>query len=86
MNSMIIPALDLINGKIVRLYQGDYGQQRDYSNDPLLCLQNYQRQGAQVLHLVDLDGAKDPTKRQIPMVRKIVSRYKHTSASRWWYS
>lgn len=73
MNSMIIPALDLINGKIVRLYQGDYGQQRDYSNDPLLCLQNYQRQGAQVLHLVDLDGAKDPTKRQIPMVRKLLA-------------
>ena len=32
---MIIPALDLIDGKVVRLHQGDYGQQRDYGNDPV---------------------------------------------------
>ncbi|MHA0854646.1 HisA/HisF-related TIM barrel protein, partial [Serratia nematodiphila] len=51
---MIIPALDLIDGNVVRLHQGDYGQQRDYGNDPLLRLQDYQQQGAQVLHLVDL--------------------------------
>lgn len=63
---MIIPALDLIDGNVVRLHQGDYGQQRDYGNDPLLRLQDYQRQGAQVLHLVDLTGAKDPAARQIP--------------------
>ncbi len=63
---MIIPALDLIDGNVVRLHQGDYGQQRDYGNDPLLRLQDYQQQGAQVLHLVDLTGAKDPAARQIP--------------------
>ncbi|WP_032483531.1 HisA/HisF-related TIM barrel protein, partial [Yersinia pestis] len=55
---MIIPALDLIEGKVVRLHQGDYGQQRDYGNHPLPRLQDYQQQGAQVLHLVDLTGAK----------------------------
>ena len=43
---MIIPALDLIDGNVVRLHQGDYGQQRDYGNDPLLRLQDYQQQGA----------------------------------------
>ncbi len=55
---MIIPALDLIDGTVVRLHQGDYGKQRDYGNDPLPRLQDYAAQGAEVLHLVDLTGQK----------------------------
>jgi phosphoribosylformimino-5-aminoimidazole carboxamide ribotide isomerase len=70
---MIIPALDLIDGKVVRLHQGDYGQQRDYGSDPLPRLQDYQAQGAQILHLVDLTGAKNPAKRQIPLLQKLVA-------------
>lgn len=70
---MIIPALDLIDGTVVRLHQGDYNQQRDYGNDPLLRLQDYQQQGAQILHLVDLTGAKDPAARQIPLLRKLLA-------------
>lgn len=70
---MIIPALDLIDGNVVRLHQGDYGQQRDYGNDPRSRLQDYQQQGAQVLHLVDLTGAKDPAARQIPLLRKLLA-------------
>ncbi|MBK5142673.1 1-(5-phosphoribosyl)-5-[(5-phosphoribosylamino)methylideneamino]imidazole-4-carboxamide isomerase [Budviciaceae bacterium BWR-B9] len=70
---MIIPALDLIDGSVVRLHQGDYGQQRDYGNDPLPRLQQYQQQGAQVLHLVDLTGAKDPKARQLPLLRKLLA-------------
>ena len=70
---MIIPALDLIDGKVVRLHQGDYGQQRDYGSDPLPRLQDYQAQGAQVLHLVDLTGAKDPAARQIPLLQKLLA-------------
>ncbi|EOW7222525.1 HisA/HisF-related TIM barrel protein, partial [Cronobacter sakazakii] len=54
---MIIPALDLIDGTVVRLHQGDYGQQRDYGRDPLPRLQDYEAQGAKLLHLVDLTGA-----------------------------
>ena len=69
---MIIPALDLIDGKVVRLHQGDYGQQRDYGSDPLPRLQEYERQGASVLHLVDLTGAKDPAKRQIPLLTTLL--------------
>ena len=69
---MIIPALDLIDGKVVRLHQGDYGQQRDYGSDPLPRLQEYERQGASVLHLVDLTGAKDPAKRQIPLLTMLL--------------
>jgi len=70
---MIIPALDLIDGKVVRLHQGDYGQQRDYGNSPLPQLQDYQAQGAEVLHLVDLTGAKDPAARQIPLLKKLLA-------------
>ncbi len=70
---MIIPALDLIDGKVVRLHQGDYGQQRDYGNDPLPRLQDYEAQGAEVLHLVDLTGAKDPTARQIPLLTRLLA-------------
>ena len=53
---MIIPALDLIDGTVGRLHQGDYGKQRDYGNDPLPRLQDYAAQGAEVLHLVDLEN------------------------------
>ncbi|MFC0229264.1 1-(5-phosphoribosyl)-5-[(5-phosphoribosylamino)methylideneamino]imidazole-4-carboxamide isomerase [Serratia aquatilis] len=70
---MIIPALDLIDGNVVRLHQGDYDQKRDYGSDPLPRLQDYQLQGAQVLHLVDLTGAKDPAARQIPLLRKLLA-------------
>ncbi|QMV51942.1 1-(5-phosphoribosyl)-5-[(5-phosphoribosylamino)methylideneamino]imidazole-4-carboxamide isomerase [Ewingella americana] len=70
---MIIPALDLIDGSVVRLHQGDYGQQRDYGSDPLPRLQDYQGQGAEVLHLVDLTGAKDPAARQIPLLKKLLA-------------
>ncbi|WP_033791519.1 1-(5-phosphoribosyl)-5-[(5-phosphoribosylamino)methylideneamino]imidazole-4-carboxamide isomerase [Pantoea septica] len=70
---MIIPALDLIDGKVVRLHQGDYGQQRDYGSDPLPRLQDYARQGATVLHLVDLTGAKDPAARQIPLLKTLLN-------------
>lgn len=70
---MIIPALDLIDGQVVRLHQGDYGQQRQYGSDPLPRLQDYQRQGAEVLHLVDLTGAKDPSARQIPLLTTLLA-------------
>ena len=70
---MIIPALDLIDGKVVRLRQGDYAQQRDYGSDPLPRLQDYAGQGATVLHLVDLTGAKDPAKRQIALLKKLLN-------------
>lgn len=70
---MIIPALDLIDGTVVRLHQGDYAQQRDYGNDPLTRLQGYAAEDAEVLHLVDLTGAKDPAKRQIPLIKNLVA-------------
>ena len=70
---MSIPAIDLIDGCVVRLHQGDYGARRDYGEDPLARLQRYQASGAQLLHIVDLTGAKDPKARQIPLLRELLS-------------
>lgn len=54
----ILPAIDLLGGKCVRLYQGDYDQSQVYHEDPVAVAQQWQAQGASRLHLVDLDGAK----------------------------
>lgn len=70
---MIIPAIDLIQGNTVRLYQGDYQQKTVYENDPLKQLQTYEAEGAKQLHLVDLDGAKDSSKRQIELIKRLVN-------------
>ncbi|MBE8597677.1 1-(5-phosphoribosyl)-5-[(5-phosphoribosylamino)methylideneamino]imidazole-4-carboxamide isomerase [Xenorhabdus sp. BG5] len=70
---MIIPALDLIDGNVVRLHQGDYDQRRDYGNSPLSRLQQYEQEGAKLLHLVDLAGAKDPAKRQIVLLKELLA-------------
>jgi len=54
----VIPAIDLLDGQCVRLHQGDYGQVSRFSADPVAQALAWQRQGAQRLHLVDLDGAR----------------------------
>ena len=54
----IIPAIDLIDGKCVRLTQGDYQQKKEYSSDPVAVARRFEDQGIRRLHLVDLDGAK----------------------------
>lgn len=54
----IIPAIDLINGKCVRLRLGDYAQKTEYGASPLEMAKRYQDHGIRRLHLVDLDGAK----------------------------
>ena len=53
----IIPAIDLRQGKCVRLYQGDYGQETVFSEDPIAVARHWQSLGARRLHIVDLDGA-----------------------------
>lgn len=53
----IIPAIDIIDGKCVRLSQGDYGRKKVYNEDPLEVAKEFQDHGIQRLHLVDLDGA-----------------------------
>ncbi|WP_439287077.1 1-(5-phosphoribosyl)-5-[(5-phosphoribosylamino)methylideneamino]imidazole-4-carboxamide isomerase [Lonepinella sp. BR2357] len=70
--SIIIPALDLIDGQVVRLHQGDYAKQTTYCDDPIAQFSHYLAQGAEQLHLVDLTGAKDPAKRQIQLIGHII--------------
>ena len=69
---MIIPALDLINGEVVRLQQGDYDRQTTFEYSPIAKFQEYVDVGAEYLHLVDLDGAKDPKDRQLKVIGEIV--------------
>ncbi|MFZ9228900.1 MAG: 1-(5-phosphoribosyl)-5-[(5-phosphoribosylamino)methylideneamino]imidazole-4-carboxamide isomerase [Prochlorococcaceae cyanobacterium] len=54
----VIPAIDLLDGQCVRLHQGDYDQVTRFSDDPVAQALSWQSQGAQRLHLVDLDGAR----------------------------
>jgi phosphoribosylformimino-5-aminoimidazole carboxamide ribotide isomerase len=55
---IIIPAIDIIDGKAVRLTKGDYSQKKIYNEDPLEVAKMFEASGIQRLHLVDLDGAK----------------------------
>ncbi len=70
---LIFPAIDLIDGQCVRLRQGDYAQKTVYHDDPLSVVRDFVNQGAEWLHLVDLDGAKagKPTAKSLAVVRRI---------------
>lgn len=70
---MIIPAIDLIEGSVVRLYQGDYAQKTEYQLSPIDVVNNYADQGATWLHIVDLTGAKNTSKRQLDLISNMVA-------------
>ena len=55
---LIFPAIDLYEGKAVRLYKGDYAQKTVYGDDPLIFASDFEKEGAAHIHLVDLEGAK----------------------------
>ena len=55
---IILPAIDLKDGKCVRLFQGDYATAEQVAEDPVKTAQSFEEQGARWVHLVDLDGAK----------------------------
>jgi phosphoribosylformimino-5-aminoimidazole carboxamide ribotide isomerase len=59
MSWQIYPAIDVRDGRVVRLRQGDYAQQTGYDTAPLALAQRYASEGARWLHLVDLDAARD---------------------------
>ncbi len=59
MNFTVYPAIDVREGRVVRLKQGDYAQETRYSDSPLVLAQTYAESGAAWLHLVDLDAARD---------------------------
>ncbi len=67
----IIPAIDLIGGKCVRLSQGDYSQQKTYRDDPVEVAKEFETAGIQRLHVVDLDGAKAGKVMNLPVLERI---------------
>lgn len=67
----IFPAIDLVMGKAVRLFKGDYDQMTVYSDNPLEVAHDFESKGAEYIHLVDLEGAKDGTTPNIETVQKI---------------
>lgn len=71
MKSELIPAIDLIDGEIVRLVKGEYESKQSYDFKPLEKLKEYERAGAKWLHLVDLSGAKEPNKRQFELIQSL---------------
>ncbi|KJG14968.1 MULTISPECIES: 1-(5-phosphoribosyl)-5-[(5-phosphoribosylamino)methylideneamino]imidazole-4-carboxamide isomerase [Photobacterium] len=70
---MIIPALDLIEGQVVRLFQGDYGQVTEYNVNPTEQFALYHQAGANWLHLVDLTGAKNTQARQLTLISQLLA-------------
>ena len=73
MKTIIIPAIDLIDGRCVRLTQGDYEQKKEYSADPLDMAKLYEDCGVTRLHIVDLDGAKAKQPCNLRTLEKIAS-------------
>lgn len=55
---IIFPAIDILDGKCVRLIQGDYNQEKVYSDSPIGMAKQWEQKGAEYIHIVDLDGAK----------------------------
>ncbi|HEX7845223.1 MAG TPA: 1-(5-phosphoribosyl)-5-[(5-phosphoribosylamino)methylideneamino]imidazole-4-carboxamide isomerase [Chitinophagaceae bacterium] len=72
----IIPAIDIIEGKCVRLTKGDYSQQTTYNEDPLEVALQFEDAGLKRLHLVDLDGAKAGDVKNWKVLEKIAAKTK----------
>ncbi|UJF29247.1 1-(5-phosphoribosyl)-5-[(5-phosphoribosylamino)methylideneamino]imidazole-4-carboxamide isomerase [Kaistella sp. 97-N-M2] len=70
----IIPAIDIIEGKCVRLSKGDYDTKKIYHENPLDIAKEYEAHGIQYLHLVDLDGAKAKTIKNLKTLEMLASQ------------
>jgi phosphoribosylformimino-5-aminoimidazole carboxamide ribotide isomerase len=73
---IIFPAIDIMNGKCVRLTQGDFGTQKIYSENPVDMALGFEQAGLKHLHLVDLDGAKKGSVQNWDVIQSITSQTK----------
>ena len=73
---IILPAIDIIDGKPVRLYQGDYGKKEIVADDIFETAKSFEEAGADYIHLVDLDGAKSGSNENHELVIKIANMLK----------
>lgn len=71
---LIFPAIDLYDGKAVRLYKGDYNNMTVYSDHPLSVALDFVKAGATCIHMVDLEGARDGTTPNLAIVREIAEK------------
>ncbi len=68
----LIPAIDILGGKCVRLEQGDYSRETVYSDDPVSQALKWRDEGAEIIHIVDLDGAKKGLPVNIGIIEKMI--------------
>jgi len=73
---IILPAIDIIDGKPVRLYQGDYDKKEIVAEDVFETAKSFEDMGAEYVHLVDLDGAKDGSNKNHELVIKVANMLK----------
>tara|TARA_B100000029_G_C17532728_1_gene943827 strand:+ start:320 stop:1087 length:768 start_codon:yes stop_codon:yes gene_type:complete len=73
MRFTVYPAIDIVNGKCVRLYQGDYGKEKIYGDDPLDQALQFAQEGAQWIHVVDLDAARTGDLKNYKIIGDIAS-------------
>ena len=69
----ILPSIDLRDGRVVRLQQGDYGRQINYAADPIETAISFAVAGANWMHIVDLDGAKEGSPRQRELIGRMIA-------------
>jgi len=69
----IYPAIDLVQGKAVRLFKGDYAQMTVYSDDPVSVAKDFQAAGSKHIHLVDLEGAKSGVPENLETIKQIIA-------------
>lgn len=68
---ILLPAIDIMNGKVVRLFKGQFDQVTEYGSDPLEMARHWEALGAQYLHVVDLDGAETGERRNAAVIKRI---------------
>lgn len=71
----VIPAMDLLGGRVVRLHRGDYAKVTVYDDDPLAVVDRFVDAGAEWLHVVDLDGARDGAATQASLIVRVLARH-----------
>ena len=71
MSFEIIPAIDLLDSKVVRLFKGKYSEETVFSDDPVKVAKNWEQDGAQRIHLVDLNGAREGSIYHLEIIKKI---------------
>jgi phosphoribosylformimino-5-aminoimidazole carboxamide ribotide isomerase len=69
---IVVPAIDVRDGRCVRLLQGDYARELRYDHDPADAARTYAQEGAAIVHVVDLDAARDGTRKNAAVIRRMV--------------